>query len=84
MPAVPALRTTLDCKDAESWLSAWLDQELADDDRALLTSHLDGCPPCRAKGEQLRALKDALRRGALLAPGAPDALVHSVQGAVRK
>lgn len=80
MSAVPALKTTLDCKDAESWLGAFLDRELADDDRALLEAHLQACPTCRDKGEILARLKDALQRGALLAP---DRLVHAVQGSLR-
>lgn len=83
MLAVPALRTTLDCKDAESWLSAWLDRELADDDRVLLEQHLEGCAACRGKGEMLARLKEALQRGALLQRGAPDTLVDAVKDGLR-
>jgi anti-sigma factor RsiW len=81
--AVPALRSSLDCKDAESSLSAWLDRELDGDDRSVLEAHLGACAACRHKGELLARLKDALRQGALLQQGAPDHLVAAVRQGVR-
>ncbi len=83
MSAVPALRSTLDCKDAESSLSAWLDRELDGDDQSVLEAHLGACAACRLKGELLARLKDALRHGALLQQGAPERLVAAVKQGVR-
>ena len=42
-------------------LSAFLDDELADDDALDATRHLGGCDRCLAELEQLRATRDALR-----------------------
>lgn len=42
-------------------LSAFLDDELGDDDALALTAHVTGCPTCRAELEALRATRTAVR-----------------------
>lgn len=43
-------------------LSAFLDDELGDDDAFVVAQHVLGCPTCGAELDDLRTARDALRR----------------------
>jgi len=62
------------CQDLHPDLSAWIDGELADDDRARIAAHLQTCPAC---GDYVRALQDvsSLVR-TLPAPRAPASITR--------
>ncbi|HKY09920.1 MAG TPA: zf-HC2 domain-containing protein [Candidatus Binatia bacterium] len=49
------------CEEAQEFITALVDGELRDTDRASLESHLRGCPGCRAAVEQERLLKQTIR-----------------------
>lgn len=46
---------TLDCRDAEPLVSAWLDAELGARERASVGAHLQTCARCRRTADGLRA-----------------------------
>ncbi len=48
------------CDDVEFLLSASVDDELDDDDSAVVHSHVSSCPICRTRLQELRAIKAAL------------------------
>jgi anti-sigma factor RsiW len=49
----------MDCID-EKKISAYLDGELRDDERARIETHLEECAACRAGANELAAVSDAL------------------------
>jgi len=52
----------MDCEAIESRILDYLDQQLAAGDRALVETHLAGCPACRALARQLEQLDASLAR----------------------
>ena len=56
------------CDRAREYASLRLDGELSDFERALLDSHLERCPSCRAFGDDLVAVTDRLRAAPLEQP----------------
>jgi anti-sigma factor RsiW len=71
MPSGPV--TPVLCESIDTLAMAYLDDELADEERRELELHLLGCPTCRAHVDGERAELDLIRR-ALVAPPAPDLL----------
>src|ERR1044072_6910439 len=61
------------CKTIDTLAMAYLDDELAAEERYELEAHLNECASCRAMLEQERADRSMIRR-ALPAPAAPDML----------
>jgi ferric-dicitrate binding protein FerR (iron transport regulator) len=57
----------MSCEDAWNLISARMDGQLAEEDRARLEAHLAECDACRSAGEAFRAGDAALRRA--FAPG---------------
>jgi anti-sigma factor RsiW len=51
---------TLTCDQASELLTAYLDGELADAERAAVEAHLSGCPACQSRVEALRSAIAAL------------------------
>ena len=49
----------MDCIDVKK-VSAYLDGELPDDERARIEKHLKECPACRAEADELTAVSNAL------------------------
>lgn len=56
------------CDRAREYASLRLDGELSDFERALLDSHLDRCPSCRAFADDLVSVTDRLRAAPLEQP----------------
>lgn len=52
----------MNCREYETRLSALLDGELPEEERAGTEGHLESCPACRAYFEDLRAIRAALGR----------------------
>jgi anti-sigma factor (TIGR02949 family) len=57
------------CEEVREQLSAWLDGELAEEERARVAAHVDSCAACRREADQFVALNAAL--GHLAAPMPP-------------
>lgn len=57
------------CPEVKERLSAWLDGELAPEERGFIEAHLQGCAGCRREAAQLEALDSAL--GELATPVPP-------------
>ncbi len=51
----------MDCQEAKTGLSPYLDGELPPDDAAGITGHLTGCAACRRSFEELRLVSTAIR-----------------------
>ncbi len=51
----------MDCQEAKTGLSPYLDGELARDDAAGIASHLNGCDECRRSFEELRLVGTLIR-----------------------
>ena len=62
-----------ECRDIEPFLAAYVDGEVAPDQRGLVQGHLASCPPCRHAVEGERAARDVLhaRRDELVAAASP-------------
>jgi anti-sigma factor RsiW len=61
-----------DCRDLEPLLAAYVDGEMAPDERARVTAHLATCPPCRQAVAGERQARDVLHaRRHQLAAAAP-------------
>ena len=80
--------TVMTCRDVIEFLSAYLDGELAAEERETFEAHLAECPDCV---RYLRTYEDAvtLARGAFdpnhpLPPDVPDKLVQAILAARRK
>jgi anti-sigma factor RsiW len=61
-------------------LSAYLDNELSDDERRVVHTHLEGCAACLAELETMRATLGGLQR---LKRRAPDNFLPSIQDQIR-
>ncbi len=70
----------MNCKQVESKLSAYLDQELSRSELAIVRSHLHDCPECAVALAQLSHLKDLL--AVQPDPVAPDGLEERLMQAV--
>ncbi len=68
------------CEEVREQLSAWLDGELAEAERARVAAHLDSCAACRRELAQLTALNAAL---AELAAPVPSGLAERVLARVQ-
>lgn len=71
------------CKSIDTLSMAYLDDELAGEERHELEAHLTECAACRAHLEQERADVSLVRR-ALVAPAAPDMLRARIARALDK
>ena len=69
------------CEEFAPLLSAFVDGELTENERAEVLAHVSGCAGCRARLDELFALHDAL--GALEEPEVPADLTAKVMAAVR-
>ena len=69
------------CEEFAPLLSAFVDGELTENERAEVLAHVSGCAACRARLDELFALRDAL--GALEEPEVPADLTARVMAAVR-
>lgn len=49
------------CENIQELLSAYLDRELSDADKAEVSAHVDMCARCRAEKEALLSVKESLR-----------------------
>ena len=72
---------SLECRELESFLPAYVDGEFDGSERAEVESHLAGCAECQHAVRIQAAMKDAVRRAAPAI--APIELRHSVQLALR-
>jgi anti-sigma factor RsiW len=64
----PLRTTTRRCDRAREYASLRLDGELSEFERALLESHLDGCPSCSAFAADIAAVTGQLREAPLERP----------------
>jgi len=64
------------CATIDPLVTAYVDDQLSDAERALVERHVQACPPCHARVSAERAVHDLIRtrRGALTTPCAPRAL----------
>ena len=69
------------CDEARSLLDAYLDHELADQDRRRVETHLEGCTACAAAEARLGELIDTVRGAACFQP--PDHLARQVHARLR-
>jgi predicted anti-sigma-YlaC factor YlaD len=60
--------STRRCDRAREYASLRLDGELSDFERALLDSHLERCPSCRAFADDLAGVTQQLRTAPLVSP----------------
>ena len=60
--------TSKECRHVGESLSAYLDGQLGEKERALIESHLPDCPQCSAELSDLRCLVDAMRTTAPVRP----------------
>src|SRR5262245_66614981 len=75
-----------ECRSIDLLVTAYVDGDIAAGDRRLLESHIDVCPPCRARVRRERAVRDALaaHKAALHAECAPRALHARCAAACRE
>jgi anti-sigma factor (TIGR02949 family) len=73
----------MECAEARLRLDAYLDGELAGDDRAALREHLATCPDCAPELAALEGLRDSIRRSAP-AYRAPPALRAQIRAGLRR
>ena len=71
----------LDCGEVRAASSDFIDDDLSSKESSRIRSHLEGCGPCTAFVETLRATIDLLRSTA--APGAPDGFRERVRERIR-
>jgi len=57
----PTLGGTMDCKELERSIDAYLDGEFDARERAEADAHLAACPPCRARAEAQGRMREAVR-----------------------
>src|SRR5437899_7174434 len=70
------------CDEVRPRLDAYIDGELAEDERAPLLAHLADCPECGPEAEALARLGDGIRRSAPTYH-APEALRSHIRAALR-
>jgi anti-sigma factor RsiW len=71
MSTEPTLIATMDCRELERSVDAFLDAEFDDRERAEAEAHLAGCERCRATVEAQARMRDAVRRKLREAMAAP-------------
>lgn len=69
------------CEDLQFNLSLYADNDLAEDEQAVLDEHLIHCPPCRVKLSEYQGILNNLR--VMPRPQVPADLLYSVRSAVR-
>ena len=69
------------CEDLQFNLSLYVDNDLAEDEQAVLEMHLGQCPPCRVRLSELQAIRNDLRM--MSRPAVPADLLYSVRSAVQ-
>ncbi|HBB86040.1 MAG TPA: hypothetical protein DC047_00320 [Blastocatellia bacterium] len=70
----------MSCQETKRSLSQYMDDELSMAQRALVETHLDSCPVCRAELVELRTMRNSLRQ--LARPVAPSALLPAISDAL--
>ncbi len=73
----------MNCDESQTYLSAYLDDELDVASVLRMQQHLESCSDCRLAHEQQLALRAALRDPDLYAPTAPD-FAERIQALVRR
>lgn len=58
------------CRQAQRWISLWLDEQLRPEQWEQLQQHLDACPSCRQLAQRWVRVRKALRRYPSVAPRA--------------
>jgi predicted anti-sigma-YlaC factor YlaD len=58
------MKLRVDCREASRWLSRLLDEEVPIADRARLRLHLVMCDDCRHVEDQMRLIREVMRRAA--------------------
>lgn len=71
----------MNCERIEQRLSAWIDGELPESERALLDEHLRGCERCRREADALAEVDRIYAGAGELTPGS--GLRYSVQARIR-
>lgn len=69
------------CEDLQFNISLFADNDLTEDEQAVLDAHLIHCPPCRVRLSEFQALRNDLR--VMTRPEVPADLLYSVRSAVR-
>ena len=72
----------MQCDEVRPRLDAFIDEELAEDERALLLAHLADCPECGPEAAALTRLRDGIRQAAPTYR-APEALRSRIRFALR-
>jgi anti-sigma factor (TIGR02949 family) len=75
--------SVMQCEEVRPRLDAYLDDELAEAERALLRDHLVGCAECGPEASALERLRDGIRQSATIYR-APEALRSQIRFAVRR
>lgn len=57
------MNSWISCSQSFEWLSAYVDQELDDNEVVLARAHLAGCAACRGRLEAIARLGEEIRRG---------------------
>jgi len=70
----------MSCHETNRSLSHYVDDEMSAAQRALVETHLDSCPVCRAELAELRTIRNSLRQFAR--PVAPSSLVPAINDAL--
>src|SRR5262249_51818791 len=73
----------MNCDETRPLLEAYLDDELDLVHSLAIEQHVESCPECRRRREELKALRDLLRQK-LPRPSAPPELRERVQAALRR
>lgn len=71
MSIEPTLMATMDCRELERSIDAYVDGEFDDRERAEVEAHLGTCPRCRATAEARTRLRAAMRARLQAAVAAP-------------
>jgi anti-sigma factor RsiW len=69
-------------KSFERQLSAYVDNELSDNELKSVQAHVEGCALCQQQVQVLRAIRTSIREAASVV--LPETFVYSVQRAVRQ
>jgi hypothetical protein len=80
-PPMPA-HEPMQCAEVRPYLSAFVDNELAEPLRTRVARHVAGCDDCAARAEQYRAIDVLLARAPQTAPSAE--VFHAVMAAARE
>ena len=69
-------------KNFERQISAFVDNELSEQEANSLRTHVEGCPVCKKHVQELRTLRTSIREAASVV--LPESFVYAVQRAVRR